>query len=76
MDKEGKVSNVSMDAADNGVTISYSKQVKREGKGTYDCCSSEYKKEVFEDVEKGFDRFKELFMEAHGDKFKKKEKEY
>lgn len=74
---KSKISNLSMEPATNGVIISYCvKKEKPANKGTYDNCSYDYPKEVFdfdqddagkktEGFDKAFERFKELWKEAH-----------
>jgi hypothetical protein len=74
---KSKISSLSMEPATNGVIISYCvKKEKAAGKGCYDNCSYEYPKEVFdfdgsdattkkEGFDKAFERFKELWKEAH-----------
>lgn len=67
--KKGKIQSVSMSDAENGVIVSWDEKVEKPGKGMYDNCSYEYKKEVFgdKDIDKAFERFKELFMKARED---------
>ena len=52
--------------ADNGVIINYDCKTKNPGKKTFDDYNYKYCTEVFEidDIEKAFDRFKELFMKS------------
>jgi hypothetical protein len=68
------IEDVSMDNADNGVMVCYTERTKSAGKGTYDCHDYNRRKEVFaeEQMEDGFERFKELFMQARNHKNKKK----
>lgn len=64
-----------MEPATNGVIISYTKKTEKNTKNTYDNCCYDYKKEVYDfDVKEGenekdldgaFERFKELWKEAH-----------
>lgn len=74
-----KISGISMTPAENGIVIDYCKRTEKSGKSTYDNCSYEYPKEVFEyeknesgekesndDVlERAMKRFKELWKESH-----------
>lgn len=59
-----KISDLSMQPAENGVIISYCKKKEPKYKGSYDNCTYEYPKEVFNSPEEAFMRFKELWMEA------------
>lgn len=65
-EKESKICDVRMENADNGVIVSYTEKTPKKGGGTYDNMSYEYCKEVFseDDMESGFKRFKELFLQA------------
>ena len=70
------IEDVSMDNADNGVTVSYTERKKEKSKGTYECYDHNRRKEVFSEdgeggIDAGFDRFKVLFMEARNHKMKK-----
>lgn len=71
-ENKGKIQDLRMEPATNGVIISYCvKKEKTGGKGTYDNCSYDYKKEVYDfdtdekDLDGAFDRFKELWKEAN-----------
>lgn len=65
-EKDEKICDVNMQNAENGVLVTYTEKTKGAGKGTYDNYNYEYRKEVFseKDMEKGFERFKELFLQA------------
>ncbi len=73
------IEDVTMDNADNGVTVSYCERKKNPtSKGcTYDSYDYNRRKEVFSEdgeggIDAGFDRFKELFLKARNHKMKKK----
>ncbi|HHT9135868.1 MAG TPA: hypothetical protein ACFYEK_01345 [Candidatus Wunengus sp. YC60] len=65
-EKETKICDVNMSNADNGVIVSWNEKTPKSGGGTYDNANYEYCKEVFmeDKMDKAFDRFKELFLEA------------
>lgn len=71
-----KIQDLRMEPATNGVIISYTQKTEKPGKGTYDNCNYDYKKEVYDfdkeeegegkkDLDGAFERFKELWKEAH-----------
>lgn len=76
-----KIQDLRMEPATNGVIISYTEKKEKAGsKNTYDNCSYDYKKEVYDfdtnekgesaseskkDLDGAFERFKELWKEAH-----------
>ena len=72
-----KIQDLRMEPATNGVIISYTEKKEKAGKGTYDNCTYDYKKEVYDfdteekqggdkkDIDGAFERFKELWKEAH-----------
>ena len=70
---EGKISSLRMEPADNGVIICYDVQKKKTAsKGSFDNCSYEYKKEVFdvdgeskEGLNEAFERYKELWVASY-----------
>ena len=69
---KGEITDLRMDPATNGVIICYTTKTKSPSKGTYENCSYDYKKEVFdadmdnqEDIDKAFERFKQLWMKAY-----------
>lgn len=69
---KGKISYLRMEPASNGIIISYDLTTKKDGKGTYDNCSYESKKEVFdvdmdkeEDLNEAFDRYKALWIASY-----------
>lgn len=68
-----KITDLRMEPASNGVIISWCEQTpKSGGKNTYDNCSYAYPKEVFDfdgdnDIDKAFERFKELWKEQYAD---------
>lgn len=75
-DNKSKIQDLRMEPATNGVIISYTQKTEKAGKGTYDNCSYDYKKEVYDfdtkeegenkkDLDGAFERFKELWKEAH-----------
>lgn len=78
-DNKTSISGLSMEPAKNGFIISYCEKVNSPvKKGTYDNCSYTYPKEVFDidgdsdetekaDLEKAFDRFKELAMRQYSE---------
>lgn len=69
MNSKAKISDVNMTAAKNGIIISYCEKTENNKKGTFDNCSYEYPKEVFDfdsddgekDMTEAFERFKELW---------------
>lgn len=72
----GKIQDLRMEPATNGVIISYCIKKEKTSKNTYDNCSYDYKKEVYDfdakeegenkkDLDGAFERFKELWKEAH-----------
>ena len=73
----GKIQDLRMEPATNGVIISYCVKKEKTGKNTYDNCSYDYKKEVYDfdtdekesgekkDIDGAFERFKELWKQAH-----------
>lgn len=74
MDKsKSTIDYLRMEPASNGVIISYTEKVKKEGSNkTYDDCSYLDRKEVFDTdgdehdgIEKAFSRFKELWMRQY-----------
>lgn len=73
MAEKRKISCLRMEPATNGVIISYDVRKPAPTKNTYDNSTYEYPKEVFDfdgddkeaEFEKAFDRFKELWKEAH-----------
>ena len=69
---EGKISYLRMEPATNGVIISYDLTTKKNTKGTFDNCSYESKKEVFdvdmgskEGLDEAFDRYKALWVASY-----------
>lgn len=73
---DGKISYLRMEPASNGVIISYDLEKKKSpGKGTYDNCSYESKKEVFDvdmndtqSLDEAFNRYKELWIASYKNK--------
>lgn len=75
-DKSTTISGLSMEPAKNGFIISYCEKTKDDSKkSTYDNCNYNYPKEVFDidddnednDLQKAFDRFKELAMRQYSE---------
>jgi hypothetical protein len=73
-----KIQDLRMEPATNGVIISYCVKKEKATKNTYDNCSYDYKKEVYDfdmgekeeggekkDIDGAFERFKELWKQAH-----------
>lgn len=76
MDKsKSTIDYLTMEPATNGVIISYTEKVKKEGsKKTFDDCSYQNRKEVFDidedhndSIDKAFVRFKELWMRQYNE---------
>lgn len=73
---DGKISYLRMEPATNGVIISYDvEQKKSSSKGTFDNCSYESKKEVFDvdmndtqSLDEAFNRYKELWIASYKNK--------
>jgi len=73
---DGKISYLRMEPATNGVIISYDLEKKKTGsKGTFDNCSYESKKEVFDfdmnnesDFDEAFNRYKQLWIASYKNK--------
>ena len=77
-ESKSKIQDLRMEPATNGVIISYTeKKEKAHNKNTFDNCSYDYKKEVYDfdtdekesgekkDIDGAFERFKELWKQAH-----------
>ncbi len=70
---KGKISYLRMEPATNGVIICYDLQTKKpSGKGTFDNCGYESKKEVFdvdmedkEGLDEAFERYKQLWIASY-----------